>query len=88
MIIQRILFTALLATAIAATHIYDVSAAEKKPAPAKTAGKSRSLPDPVAKVNNIPITAADLQKAFTAYKTPLRVLQYRQTRNVTHNCLC
>jgi len=29
MIIQRILFTALLATAIAATHIYDVSAAEK-----------------------------------------------------------
>jgi len=68
MIIQRILFTALLATAIAATHIYDVSAAEKKPAPAKTAGKSRSLPDPVARVNNIPITAADLQKAFAAYK--------------------
>lgn len=69
MIIHRILFTALLATAVAATHIYDASAAEKKPAPAKTAEKSKSLPDPVAKVNNTPITAADLQKAFTAFKS-------------------
>ena len=68
MIIQRILFTALLATAVAATHIYEASAAEKKPASAKTVEKSKSLPDPVAKVNNIPISAADLQKAFSAYK--------------------
>ncbi len=69
MIIQRILFTALLAIAVAATQISGVSAAEKKPAPAKSAEKSKSLPDPVAKVNNTPITAADLRKAFTAFKS-------------------
>lgn len=66
---QRILFTALLATAVAVSNISGASAAEKKPTPAKSSEKPKALPDPVAKVNNTPVTAADLRKAFTAFKS-------------------
>jgi len=48
-----------------------VEAAEKKPAPAVSAGKTTSVPDPVARVNGVAIPAIEFQKALSAFtKSP------------------
>lgn len=48
-----------------------VSAAEKKTAPVVKAAKTKSLPNPVARVNGVAIPAGDLEKAQNAFnKSP------------------
>ncbi len=73
MMFNRSISIAVLMAAVTIVGNYNAEAAEKKnpPAPAATALKKTALPDPVAKVNGVPIPASDLQKALNAFnKSP------------------
>jgi peptidyl-prolyl cis-trans isomerase C len=63
---------AVVAAAVTMLGSLSVEAAEKKSPPAvATAGKTKPLPDPVARVNGVAIPAAEFQKALTAFtKSP------------------
>lgn len=66
---KHLVFSVMLAASLAVSPISGALAAEKKAAPAKAAENGKALPNPVARVNNVPIAAADLQKAIKAFKS-------------------
>lgn len=68
MSLKQLVFTAILAAAVATSQTDPSFAAEKKTTPVKTTEKAATLPNPVARVNGSPISSSDLQKAIIAFK--------------------